>query len=95
MSQFIRKFDDKKGITECFNNYGVVAIENVLTKDECMKTLMDKDLPYPDGFDISDISTYDLLDTAINQHGVLGTSPLWTQRILKNRCNHRVYECYS
>jgi len=44
----------------------VVAIENVLTKDECMKTLMDKDLPYPDGFDISDISTYDLLDTAIN-----------------------------
>lgn len=92
---FLRDVTDRAGIVACYNAHGVVAVKNVLTKEECNATLADMGMPK--SFDIRDPSTYNLPETraALNKFGVVGTDVLWTPSLMRNRCHANVQAAYA
>jgi len=75
-------------IIETFRKYGVVAVTNVLTPQECLETFNDMGLPKE--CNIDDLSTYNLADAYMNRYGVIGNKPLFTPTLLRNRCHKNV-----
>lgn len=84
---------DEKKILDCYNKYGLVVVRNVLTKVECKETF--KDLNLPAGCDITKPETYSLMDNVVNRYGVLGSDPLFTKAVLKNRTHPNVQKIFK
>ena len=90
-----RSVADLEGVVACYRAHGVVAVTGVLTKEECMATVGDMGLP--PSFSIRDPVTYKLpeVDRVLNRYGVVGTGPLWTPTVLRNRCHKNVMAAYK
>lgn len=92
--------NDEIGIKKCLDENGVVGILNVLDPIEIKKTLDDVELLIKkeinnDSFNLNDPYTYNLADSYLNNFGVIGKIPLFTEQLLKNRFNKKVRKAYS
>jgi hypothetical protein len=91
---YLRSVDDPAGVAKCFLEHGVVGVTDVLTKAECEETLAGMGMP--PSFDIRNPATYNTPDTnaVLNKFGVVGTDPLFTRSMLRNRCHPKVARAY-
>lgn len=90
---------EKDKIKDCMDKYGVVAIKNILSKQEIQDTIKDIEnimkQYFGNLFSFSDPETYNLPEKDFNNHGVVGKVPLFTKQLIKNRFNDNVIEAFE
>lgn len=87
-------------IKQIFNQYGVVAITDVLSIDECQETIDDvekiiKKETGDNTFSFNDPNTYDSADRCMNRYGTIGKYPLFSQTLLRNRTHPNVAKAFE
>jgi ectoine hydroxylase-related dioxygenase (phytanoyl-CoA dioxygenase family) len=95
-SKFHKTFtvDQEKELREFFLENGYVAVRDVLTAEECDKTLAevnDQMKSMNSNFDINDISTYEHAPI-VNNWGMYTKRPIFTKQFLENRQNPKIYK---
>lgn len=95
-SKFHKTFtvDQEKELLEFFLENGYVAIRDVLTNDECNKTLMEINEQMKDmnpKFEIINASTYEHAPI-INNFGMHAKRPIFTRQFLENRQNPKIFK---
>jgi hypothetical protein len=94
---YLFSLDQEKEILEHFNEYGFVAIKDILTVEECKLTYeeigkqMNEMEPK---FNIHDTSTYDHMPGNLN-YGMHANDPIFSEQFLMNRQNERVHKAFS
>ena len=100
---YLRSIDDPKGILDCYETYGAVGITGVLSAQECAETVDDvkliiKQFGANEQFNIYDPNTFDNwpdMNKFINKPGVIGTLPIITKTLNRNRFHPNVKKAYS
>lgn len=93
---FLRPVSDLAAVRDCYELYGVVAVTDVLSREECQALVHQGLQPFlPEGCCMEDPSTYDLADHALNRFGVIGKGTLFNPEILATRLHPNVAAAYS
>ena len=97
--QLIYDLSDEEQIRECFDKYGIVAIRDVLSKNEIEDSIKDieniiRATNKPD-FSFDNPDTYEDVRNSVNAHGVIGKTPLFTKQLLHNRLHPNVVKAYK
>lgn len=86
-------------IQKCFNQNGVVAIKNILSKEELDNTIREIELViqknYNKNFSLNDFYTYNINDNDFNKTGVIGWNPLFTRQLLNNRLHPNIIKAFE
>mmetsp|Transcript_7801 Transcript_7801/g.13859 ORF Transcript_7801/g.13859 Transcript_7801/m.13859 type:complete len:326 (+) Transcript_7801:70-1047(+) len=93
---FLRPVEDLAAVQACFDRFGVVGVTGVLSREECAQLISEGIEPcLPGGCSITDPTTYDLADQALNRYGVLGKRTLFNSSILSARLHPNVVAAYK
>ena len=99
-SRYIQSFtvDQKDEILQCFREYGVVIIRDVLTAEECERTRNDiiEIAENNSDFRYNDSSTWhNWPSSGIERYGQVQRDPYFTPQFMYNRQNPKVLEAFS